>query len=431
MKNPIERRLARIHELWSEHADDPATRLIEWVGPADDLRMVELYFELQNEDGGQVPDLILRFDTPFESVKTFGDALAKALREEYERSSEGLAEDNLSVWAPVVQLDPATSRPHDTLIVTLESFCDQFGAMFQRLALVLTPDAVSDIAAFQDWLVQAVSGPLPAPVVFVLLGPPEGGLCLSEAQCKELPAAIVPLQLDMSGAVEELAKSEGAEGPGKDFRLQFLAIGSAGKAKNPRAARRAAREARRIARAQKWPDQEVVVHLSLGSALLASNTPKDAAKVYARAVALSQHLMENKHPGGQALVLTSLMSEGAAQFTAQDYREAARIYQNAGRFAQDVEDLPAAIDAWRMASYCFSELENFESAWECGQIMLSVGEAVEPADRTATTLLHGGEMLLGFLEDRSAEQKRMLELDAQMSHLLQENWPGIREGATS
>ena len=240
----------------------------------------------------------------------------------------------------------------------------------------------------------------------------------------------IRLDLDMPGAVEELAKNEGCEGPAKDFRLQFLAIGNAGKAKNPRAARRAAREARRIARKEGWVDQEVVIHLSLGSALLASEVPKEAGKVYANAVALSQNLMHNRHPSGTSLLLTSLMSEGAAYFSAQDYNAAALVYQETGRFAQEIEDYPVAIDAWRMASFCHAQANVAERAWACGQIALDVGALIDEADRASTTLSHTGEMLLHFCKNEGGSERRTEDVIRRMKQLLGPKWAASK-GARS
>ena len=149
MQNAVERRLAQILEHWSTHAADMDARMLKWLAGVDDLRMVELFFELQNEDGSDLPDLILRFSTDFHAGDTYGDALARAMRAEYEASTEDLAEYNLCDWKPVPLFDRKTAKPDDNLVVTLQSFCDLFGEMFERLALVLTPATVADEAGFE------------------------------------------------------------------------------------------------------------------------------------------------------------------------------------------------------------------------------------------------------------------------------------------
>jgi tetratricopeptide (TPR) repeat protein len=432
MKNPVERRLEKIEDIWSGFAQDQAIRVLQFEGNEDDVRLLELFLEMQMDEGSTLPDLILRFSLPFQSAETYGNALAGAFRKEYQSSAEELSEDDLKLWNPPPVLAGTDVQPHDNLIVTLDSFCSHFSDLFERVALVLTPDSISDMAAFHGWMRQVAELPYPEAAMAVLIGLSQNNSLLESDEAEDAPTFTTHLlDLDGAGALEELAKTEGAEGPGKAFRLHFLAIGNAGKAKNPRAARRSARDARKIAREQGWVDQEVVIHLALGSALLSSQEPKEAAKVYSNAVALSQKLMHNRHPGGEKLVLTSLLSEGAAWFSAEDYRRAAVTYQKTGIFAGKIEDHRSAIDAWRMASYCHAETREYQSAWDCGVNALDAGEYVEPPDREDTTLAYAGDMLLRMLKDQGGDTARVDEVGTRMTGMLGPDWRESVEAAAS
>lgn len=431
MKNAIERRLLVIEEDWSSIAQNPETRVVKWEASVEDLRMAELFFEIQNEETSTLPDLFLTFSVGFYSLETFGDELAIAIRDEYQICAETLVEEGIAHWEPDPLFTASPENQFRNFVETLHSFCNQFDSMFERLALVLTPDEISDPIAFESWLREIPKLALPTSVILVVLQSTEASAWFEISEGDQPSLKSISLNLDMPAAAEELAKREGQEGPGKDFRLQFLAIGNAGKAINPKAARRAARCARDIARKEGWLDQEVVVHLSLGSALLAANEPEAACKVYSKASEISLLLVEQEHPGGDALALTSQMSEGAALFAAQDFEQAAIVYRKAGNFAQRTQDLPASIDAWRMASYCYWQTAEAERAWECGTIALELGAEMEPADREATTLSYAGEMLVYFCNASPVFSSRSRDIQATMNSLLGEKWRVLTEADTT
>src|SRR5262249_58967281 len=70
-KNPIERRLDEVRAHWDQFAEQPEARLLCWQADGDDARLVEVFLEVQRH-GGDVPDLFIRFNTPFLNPAGFG-----------------------------------------------------------------------------------------------------------------------------------------------------------------------------------------------------------------------------------------------------------------------------------------------------------------------------------------------------------------------
>ena len=70
-------------------------RLLRWLTDADTARMVDLFLEVQNEEAGDLPDLFIRFDVPFEDGRRHGFSLLTSFRKQYEEIRAGIAEERI------------------------------------------------------------------------------------------------------------------------------------------------------------------------------------------------------------------------------------------------------------------------------------------------------------------------------------------------
>lgn len=88
-RNPVEKRMAQLHDLWWERTDDPALRAIVLRASPDSQRMLEAFFTLQMVDSEySTPDLFLRLDTAFETGFRYSRELRQQLIDTYRHNRQ-------------------------------------------------------------------------------------------------------------------------------------------------------------------------------------------------------------------------------------------------------------------------------------------------------------------------------------------------------
>ena len=159
-KNAIERRIDELGDLWDEFADNPNARLLRWLTDADTARMVDLFLEVQNEEAGDLPDLFIRFDVPFEDGRRHGFSLLTSFRKQYEEIRAGIAEERI----PADWTCP-DGRAGESDIVAFGRACISFrryyDELMRHLVLVLTPEHIENGPEWSRWLLSLVRSGLP------------------------------------------------------------------------------------------------------------------------------------------------------------------------------------------------------------------------------------------------------------------------------
>jgi tetratricopeptide (TPR) repeat protein len=397
MRNAIERRLDRLTEQWQAFAADPALRLLRWRAVADDLRMVDLFIDVQSEELGTTPDVFVRLRPAFGDPSRYASDLLSAFLDQYDAARPDLEAQGIAAgWqrpeAAVDETDPAF------LVRVATSFQAYYADRMQCLVLVLAPATVADERAFAAWLIDLLQQRLP-PTLRLMVPDPEGAPRLDglDQMAPGLAVTIDPA-LDMPGALEELARSEGADGPAKLFRVNLTSIANAGAKGNLTGAERAAGRALEVARKEDWADQALVVHMALAAVYLGAGRAADAVGSYRKASIAGEAVAAKGHPAAARLRLTAAMGEGAALVAAARWREAAAAYEQAAPLAEAAGDPLMLLEAWRMAGWSHEQAGADRDAWRCGQLALEAGERL-PADRRGqSTLPWVGQMLLRLLD---------------------------------
>lgn len=84
VRNPVEKRMARLHDLWWERTDDASLRAVVLRLPPDSQRMLDAFFTLQMVDSDYAtPDLFLRLNAAFETGYRYSRELRQALIETF------------------------------------------------------------------------------------------------------------------------------------------------------------------------------------------------------------------------------------------------------------------------------------------------------------------------------------------------------------
>ena len=157
-KNAIEKRIDELTDIWNEFAQNHETKALRWLLVADEARMIDLFLEMQNEEISDIPDLFIRFEAPFENPAHYGFILRQALCDQYDESREDIGQEGLATdWTcPLPQ-------PGDlpTFINSCRSFGEHYSELMENLVVVLTPETVADVSAWEQWLLDLVNAELP------------------------------------------------------------------------------------------------------------------------------------------------------------------------------------------------------------------------------------------------------------------------------
>jgi hypothetical protein len=402
--NPVTRTLDELAEIWMDFTSEPDPRLLRWIVNDDSRQMVETFLRSEAEVAGNTPDLFLLFENPFTSGEDYGATLLADLSDALERDQEEIQGAGCAVgWKP----PPPHPRLADPQIFAraVGSLAEFYSDDADHVAIVLLPSSIADPREWGDWLWVVIHSDLP----------PEVRICTVEMEhsraldrISDAAGDLVRVQkpeIDFLGLLKQLSALSGGSGPGVNFRrhlLNLLALSSGDPGRLPRASA----PALNIARTQKWPALEALVHFVIGGALLNAGKPKEAAVAYEHSEAAVAEPEDGDEEVGDEEVAKkvrfhSRLSQGSALLSGKEYREAARVFESAVPLAQEQTDAreQMTIECWRLASFSHEQANQPDESWRCGLLAFQVGEEMELEDRRNTSLPYAGVGLLRVCGD--------------------------------
>ncbi|WP_211463045.1 hypothetical protein [Collimonas silvisoli] len=387
-KNPVEKRVAALRDLWLEHTQDPQLRILVWRIPANADRMLQAFFEMQQHPGDwTTPDLFLRFDAPFDTGFGYSRTLRQSLVESYIDSKDSLREQGVAADWPVAQTPHHDSA--SSVMAMLASFTRHHQAQLAHLryvAAVLTPHPISSQDAWEAWLEAALRSPVAADVRLILVDTLSDHRWQALAQRHGACVRIVEAPIDMFDIARETVAQAGGSGPTVAYRqlltdvITLVEKGSAAQT----AAR--AEKAMQIAQREQWPDQQVVLHMAVAGAFIKEKNYVDAIKRYRDARQCATLAEHNQHPMGADLIMQTWFGEAGAWLAAKQPEGAAQAYRSAAEQARRVPNPMFEIEGFRMAAYCYAQARQEQLARDHGALALRAAKAVAPAERPLTTM---------------------------------------------
>ena len=419
MKNAIERRIDQLGELWNEFAEDPQARLLRWLIRGDEVQMIDAFLQVQHEGVGEIPDLFIQFADPFDDSAQYGFTLRESLIEKFDQTHPEISDDDdiPSDWVcpPILKDDTGISAFTRAAV----SFRSYYEGIMVNLAVVLTPQVIADPETWNQWLSDLLQSDLPANVRIMIVE--VDGETLLDDLCEAEPERIVSTkpELDMPSAMTDLVNAVPGSGPGFTFRRLFVAMTNASSAGNLPAVEKAAEQAIKIATVQNWPSLQVVVGMTLGATYLVAGNKAKALDSYRTA---NKAVVDSDDPTAPKLIVQTRFAEAAVFVGDEDYEEAAEIYAQVAPLAEEQEDHFSALEGWRMASYCYSRIDDQrEQAWECGQRALDAGAKLDDETRANCTLPYAGQILLQLTQQRPYREEEE-EVRERMVELMGEDW---------
>jgi hypothetical protein len=429
--------MARLRQQWETFAEDDEALLLRWLYEPGDQRMLETFFDVQNDEGSDCPDLFLRLDRPFKDSRHHGLRLLQDLDLHYATLRESLVE--AGGVAPYETPSPeGEDRGHCQVLLTgLASFQLVHQPLFRRLVVVFTPTQVSAREDWADWirelLEQAKSReePLAPQVRFVV--PEQASLPAEQASLTALAAVAeqhhevvhtVESALNMSAALEEVSlEAGGLDEPLGAFRHRFVLLGRAVERGKLEEAEQVGAEAMDIAREQGWLAQVFSVQYALAAGAMVDEDHLRSVTHYRAADETAQQLVDQGEAAlGQGLRVKARLAWGAVVVAGQAYRRAALHFEEIVPLAEQVPEPMLVVESWRMASYAHDCDGARDLAWDRGLKALAAGRELEPDQRAASTLPFLGGALLRLARRHYPESRE--DLQEQLDDLLGEGWQG-------
>jgi len=419
--NPIVKRQKQLTGQWLDFTRLPDARLCRWLLAPDELGMLSAFYKLQNSEGNDTGDLFLKLSTPFIDSSSYAFDLLQELHEKIQALQLEVEENDLAVkqWRPLPHLPGSSSVLH--LLSTLGNFAQCLHLPERFLAIYLQPQAIKNIHAWSDWLVQVLQLGIPNGVRWMLTEEKEKPSL--EVIAHYFPKQVVSITADlkMGAAVNELAAVGDPSNPGVQFRQAFVKMTQAVGKQDLALVELTAKKAFKIADTNQWPHMKVAVNMAKGGAYLGKQQHEQAYQIYGEAYQhASKAYQEGDQPSGK-LSVTALFSQGAAMLGAGKYDIAVQSYTRAVPYAYEAKDYYNLMEAWRMAGYCYMQLEEDESAWEAYWQALEAGTQLDEDIRTNSTLPYVGKELLK-LAQKAGKIDHYHHIQDRMEVLLGQDW---------
>ncbi|WNG22795.1 hypothetical protein F0U62_01215 [Cystobacter fuscus] len=420
-KNAVERRLDVLHDQWTEFAQLPEARLLRWVVEPDEVRMVEAFLRKEEDERlGECPDLFLRLEEPFDEPARYGRTLREALVRLEEESRAGLEEEGLSGWRCPPVKGGATDE--EAFLAACESLRSHYESLCEHLVLVLLPVRGTDAGAWREWLRRAVEKAEAPHVRLVVLD--DARTLALEPLAELLPERVVtiPARLDMGRALEELSREAGhVDTPGGQFRELFVRMGNAATKGHVDKVEELGARAVAVAAGHGLHSLVVTARFVMGGAQLGAQRPREALEHYRQAEAAAEQSEAKGEPEGALLRLKARLAQGAARVTAQEYAQAATLYEQTALLARALKDARMELECWRMASWCCELQKEVERAWAHGQRAWEVGRAMDTGTRETSTLPYVAEALVRLSHERRGPRAAR-EMELEVESVLGQDW---------
>ena len=219
--NAIVRRIDTLRLKWQEKtAEHPDWRVARWLMEPGDVELYTGMLKLESSPYGSLPEVFVTMFTPFDDPGTFSRQLGADWLETYKKEKEkqpGLDWETRSLEEKLRL--PEEKYPGDELLLEiLHSFSQHFRKE-APIVLSLVPRHVADFNGYNEWVIRLYQKGLPNGINLMLLDHTPGRY-LERAVNETFPASFTlePGDMDLKGAVEELATQGNPNDPQVQFR---------------------------------------------------------------------------------------------------------------------------------------------------------------------------------------------------------------------
>ena len=391
IRNPVEKRMAQLHDLWWEQTCHPHLRGVVLRAPAHSQRMIDAFFVLQQIDDEDneyaTPDLFIRFEQNFEAGFSYSRELRQSLIEIYEQSKEEFARQG--VTAPWDDAEQAGFESAAGFVETGYSLARHLNR--QTISVVLQPNRISSRECFEQWFDAAMQVPV-APddaglFRLVLLDDDDTRAWQPLAERHAAYVAVVQAQVDiLDTACEMAAQSGGGSGAQALYRQMYTDMLKLLHRGDAAAVERKALEAMKLVTREGWADQRAVVDMVVAGAWLqARNFPRSVER-YRTARAAAGEAAQAGSPVGRILAVQTWLAEGSVWVAADDMPQGARTFEKAAEAAKEVPHALFVIEGYRSAAQCWYACGEREKALNTAMLGVQEAHRMPDTDRPTSTV---------------------------------------------
>lgn len=396
-QNVIAQRMELLNARYEEFRDYPIARICLWLIQPDELPMIEAFFQVENTEHGNFPDLFIRFESAFENPDQYQRALSEEfaafLNEEHEQAEQDGA-DAAFLTNPRLRQLPILSA--------LSDFAQAVPDLQEgNVVAWLTPEYVRDYAAWENWMADALAQGFPPKVRLMLAGTAEEhGFANLRAKHGSSFITIIP-NLDMPAAMRQLAASGDRNDPGTQYRMHFVDMGQAAATGNFEKMQSEGLKAILIAQQQPgWEHLEVAAYVAMGNAMLREKARHaESLDFFEKACLSAKRGVQSGNPAGPIALCQALFAKGVAHLNAKEFELATQTYEAIVPVSAEIKNgVFQTVEAWRMAGYCHEQARRSQNAWDCNMAALDAAELLDEQIRANSTLPYVGTALVRLSE---------------------------------
>jgi len=403
-QNVITQRLDILNARYEEFRDNPDAKICLWLIQRDEMPMLEAFFNFENTEHGNFPDLFLRFESAFEKAEQYQRALFNEFQNFLQQEKEALENDGMDL-SFLARLDFRQT----SFLPALSAF-GQAVPDFQDGNVVawLSPEYVTDYTIWENWLVESLERGFP-PKVRLMLACTAAEHTFSSLRAT-FPKAFVTIvpHLDMPAAIRQLAASGDRNDPGTQFRVHFVEMGQAASSGNFEKMQSEGLKAVNIAQQQLgWEHLEVAAYVAMGNAMLREKSRhSESLQFFEKACQSGNRAVQSGNPVGAVVLCQAMFAKGVAYLNVKEFGSAAQVYESIVPVSKEVKNGAfQTMEAWRMAGYCHEQGRQAQHAWDCNLAAFHTAEDLDEQIRTNSTLPYIGQALIRLSETLGKHQQ--------------------------
>lgn len=355
--NPLQQRIELICEKWEETKKQQNARIVRILCQEDEVDMVDTFYTYMIGADTPILDIAFHFDSACTDIKTFSGKLLKELEEIIHIWNVSEKDDRID-YVPVTwsadYLLRDDQNPAALFVHNFNKLAEQLDLRKNLFAVAILKGTVTD-GKLASWLEYAIQAPINPKAKFLISD------TISKPFFREIAisfpgiVAIIPLNLNMPKALEQIAAMGDPKDPATSYRQVFMKMMNAMGEGSETEAEKRGLECIDIAHANLskdpfWIMQVVVVYIALGNDKIRYKKKKEtlgyANKAVDTAIASKAYFDDNT---SSVLMAQALMFRGTVLFIQDNFSEAYPDFVITFEIYKKQNNISLAIEACRMA----------------------------------------------------------------------------------
>ncbi|PHN05117.1 hypothetical protein [Flavilitoribacter nigricans] len=445
---PIAQRYEQLVEHWKDFISRPDARTCIWLIEPEELQMIESFYRAEASVQGKTTDIFFRFSCPLKLIDDYGKDLVAELREQIHSYREEARNEALDIkWEP---------QPWNHRNSSSKYFLDNFYWLAQDLNIsstlvaYLAPSEFVRPSIWEAWLIECLKIGIPANVRLMVTEVVDDGKSKFKNLLKRYPTEVCVIQpeLDMTGAMKEVAAAGDLSHPGVKFQMAFIDLTQmVGKGQMEKAEKQSVICLDLVKQIEDAQHLQVAVYFTLAAGWIGKRRYDRTLEAYDTACMVAENMYRTKQAMGLQLLTQALFAKASVfvspDKSVNDYEAGYLLYKKVTEVGEELpdnlieqlpenvpEDLPTAnptkiynlMEAWRMMGYCKMRLKEYDISNKCYEKALEFGGLLPFEQRQDSTLPYIGKALIDLNPELKGTYQDELKIRKKLTQIMGENW---------